>query len=159
MAAGTALGAFGQIQASQAAAANAQFQAQVAANNAAIADQQILDAKERGREEEQRVMAEGSKVLGTTRAALASHNVDLSFGSPLDTIIETSIEIQRDAYRVRRNRDKEVHDLQTRKYNFLADSAMSRAEAKNARTSGWLAGVGTALEGGVGIAKYRASIS
>lgn len=158
MLASTAMGVVGTVQQSQAASANAKFQQQVANDNAARTTNQMRDAAERGSDEEQRVKMEGARVVANTRGALATNNMDLTFGSPLDTIIQTSMTVEQDAYRVRRNTEAEVSDLETQKYNYLNQGAAYGAEAKNAKKAGFIAGVGTALSGGAEASKYSASI-
>lgn len=159
MAIGTGVSVLGTVQQASAASANAKFQQQVALDNAARTTEQMRDAAERGADEEQRVMAEGSRVVANTRGALAANNMDLTFGSPLDTILETSVEVERDAYRVRRNTEREVRDLEVRRANFRNNASASAAEASNASSAGFIAGVGTALSGGADIYRYRASIA
>lgn len=158
MAAAAVTSTLGTFQASAAQSANAKFQQQLANENARRTTEQMRDANARGADEEQQVKKEGAIAVANTRAALASNNMDLTTGSPLDTILQTSMEVERDAYRVRRNTESEVHDLAVQRTNYLNQGAAYAAEAKNAKTSGFIAGVGTALSGASGIAKYRASI-
>lgn len=159
MAVGAGVSTLGTIQAASAASANAKFQARIAQDNAARTSEQMRDAYERGADQERQVRAEGAQVLANTRGALASNNMDLTFGSPLDTILETSAEIERDAYRAKRNTSYEVRDLEVKRTNYLNQANASTAEASNASTAGFIAGVGTALSGASDIYRYRASIA
>tara|TARA_X000001316_G_scaffold12173_1_gene6020 strand:+ start:3881 stop:4360 length:480 start_codon:yes stop_codon:yes gene_type:complete len=158
MAIGAGVSTLGTIQSASAASANAQFQQKIALDNANRTSEQMRDAYERGADEEQQVMAEGARVMANTRGALATNNMDLTYGSPLDTIIQSNMEMQRDAYRVRRNTSYEVRDLQVKRSNYVNSAAASGAEAANAKTAGFIAGVGTALSGGSDIYRYKASI-
>mgnify|MGYP001143360197 CR=1 FL=1 len=158
MIASTVVSTLGTMQQASAASANAKFQQQIALDNAARTTEQMRDANERGADQEQQVRAEGAKVLANTRGALAANNMDLTVGSPLDTILQTSMEVERDAYRVRRNTQYEVRDLEMQRTNQLNQSSAYGAEAKNARTAGFIAGAGTALSGASDVYKYRASI-
>lgn len=155
----TAIGVYGQVQQASAASANARFQSRIAQDNADAVTRQIRDASERAQDEEQQVQREGARVVANTRAALAANNLDLTTGSPLDTIIEASVEVERDAWRVRRNAGREIDDLVVRRSNQLNQASAYDAEAANSRTAGFVAGVGTALEGATGVAEYRASIA
>jgi hypothetical protein len=148
----------GAIQQGSAASENAKFQQKISMDNAERTSEQMRDANERGADEEQQVMAEGGVNVANTRASLASNNMDLTTGSPLDTILQSSMEVERDAYRVRRNTAYEVGDLQTKRSNYLNNASAQGAEAKNANTAGFISGVGTALSGGASAAKYHASI-
>lgn len=158
MIAGSLLGAYGQVQQGKAASANAKFQQQIAIDNANRTTTEMRDAAMRGTDEERRVLAEGGKTIANTRGALASNNMDLTFGSPLDTIIDTSMEVERDAYRVKTNTDREIDDLEQKRRNQRNQASAYGAEASNAKTAGFIAGVGTALSGAAGAYKYKASI-
>ena len=87
-----------------------------------------------------------------------NNNMDLTFGSPLDTILNTTVAIQEDAARARRNTDKEVYDLEVQRKNFLNNANVQGATAKNARTGGFIAGVGTALKGAANVYRSRVSL-
>lgn len=159
MIAGTTLSAYGSVQQGQAASANAKFQQQISLDNAARTSEEKRDALVRGADQEQQVLADGARVVANTRGALASNNMDLSFGSPLDTIISTSAEVQRDAYRTRENTKREANDLEVKRYNYINNASAQAAEGANAKTAGFIAGVGTALSGGSTVGRYRASIA
>ena len=156
---GTITSTLGTLQASAAESANAKFQQQIALDNANRTTEQMRDAAERGADEEQQVMREGAQVTANTRGALASNNMDITFGSPLDAIIQSTVEVERDAYRVRRNTAAEVRDFETQRTNSLNNASARGAEASNARTSGFIAGVGTALGGAANTMHYKATIS
>ena len=158
MAASTAMSVVGGIQQASAASANAAFQQKVAYSNAERAEKKIQDAKVRGADKEQQVLAEGANTVAKTRGALAANNMDLTFGSPLDTILDTSVAVQKDAYRTRRNTQYEVDDLTTEKYNYLNSASAYGAESANAKSAGFISGVGTALSGAASIYKYKASL-
>ncbi|URC15455.1 hypothetical protein BD1_14 [Octadecabacter Antarctic BD virus 1] len=158
MIASTALSAGGAIMQGNAASANAKFQQKIALDNADRTSEKMRDAKERGSDREQQVMAEGAVSIANTRGALASNNMDLTMGSPLDTILQASMEVERDAYRVRRNTGYEVADLNQERANFRNNASAQGAEASNARTAGFISGVGTALSGGASAAQHYADI-
>lgn len=159
MAIGTVTSTLGTLQSSAAASANAKFQQQLALDNASRTTEQMRDAAERGADEEQQVMREGAQVTANMRGALASNNMDVTYGSPLDAIIQSTVEVERDAYRVRRNTAAEIRDLETSRTNFRNSASARGAEASNARTAGFIAGVGTALSGTANTMYYKATIS
>lgn len=159
MIAGTAIGAYGQVQAGNAAAAAANYQAQVATMNAGFAEKRAADALTRGKEEEERVRREGGQLMGQQTAQMAAAGLDLGFGSPLDVLIDTSTGIELDALRTRRNAALEAEDFDRQAWNYKADAGMSRAEGKNAKQAGRIGAVGTLLSGGAKAGQYRASIA
>jgi len=167
--ASSAIGAVGAIQQgnAQAAAMQAQanaatYNAQVADMNAKIEDRRARDALERGQEEEQRLRLQAAQLQGRQRAAMAANGVDLGFGSPLDTILDTAVMAERDALRVRRAAANEAYDFDMRATNMRADAnlgrmnaASSRAGASAARTAGYLNAAGTVLGGAGDAVRYN----
>lgn len=143
----TAVGVAGSFMQAQAASAQASYEAQVAMANAEREQEQARESAEIGEATERDVRLAGNTAVARTRSALAANNMDTSFGSPLDTIITTSMEVERDAHRARRNTSAEFRDAIVRKYNFLNDASAARARGRNARTAGFVAGIGTALSG------------
>ena len=59
--------------------------------NATLADRRAKDAVERGAREEQMQRAKNQQLLGRQRAAMGANGVDLGFGSPLDTMVDTAV--------------------------------------------------------------------
>lgn len=95
------LGAAGQIQQGQAAAAASNYNAQVADMNAKLSERRARDAIERGQLDEQRKRQEVAQIQGQQRAAMAANGVDLSFGSPLNIIVDTATMGEIDALTIR----------------------------------------------------------
>lgn len=155
----TLLGAVGQIQQAQAQAAAARHNAKVQEMNAKIARDRARDAIERGAKEEQRKRMEVAKIIGQQKVAYAANNVDLNFGSPLDTVVDTAVLGELDALTIRTNAYREAYDHQVDAANMKAGANLSRAEARAASTGGFLAAAGTVL-GGVGEAykQYRSPL-
>lgn len=145
--AGTAVSAMGQMQAAKAQARAAEYQAKW--------DQaQAVDAIERGQVEEQKVRNRNAQVLGRQRAVMAAGNLDLTSGSPLDILGDTAQIGELDALTTRNNAQREAE-------SFRVDSELRKGEAKNYRTAGKFAAVGTALSGVGSFAEkwYKASSS
>lgn len=155
---GTAFSVLGGARQASAERANAEYQKQVSLDNAALTTLEKRDARERGADREQQIYEDGARIVADTRGALAANNMDLTFGSPLDTILNTTVAIQEDAARARRNTDKEVYDLEVQRRNFLNNANVQGATAKNARTGGFISGVGTALKGAANVYRSRVSL-
>lgn len=154
----TLLGAAGQIQQGNAAASAAKYNAQVAEMNATLSDRKAKDALERGKIEEQNKRQEIAQLKGRQQASMAANGVDLSFGSPLDTIVDTAVLGELDALTVRRNANREAYDYEVQAVNGRADATLSRMNAKAAKTGGYLGAVGTVLGGaGKAYGDYRTS--
>lgn len=144
----TVVGAAGQIQQGRAAAQAAEYNAKVQDMNAKIADRRARDAIERGQAEEQRKRMEVSRLQGQQKAAMAANGVDLTFGSPLDMIVDTAVLGELDALTIRSNAYREAYDHQVDRANRRAGAAMSRMEGEASRTAGYLGAMGTVLTGG-----------
>lgn len=143
----TLLGAAGAVQQGQATAASSRYNAQVQEMNATLADRRAKDALERGAVEEQRKRQQVAGLQGQQKAAMAANGVDLTFGSPLDTIVDSAVMGEMDALTIRTNTAREAYDYKVGAVNQRAGATMSRAAADNAETSGYLGAAGTILGG------------
>lgn len=157
MIASTTLAGVGAIQQGNAANAAGKYNAQVAEMNATLADRRAKDALERGAVEEQQKRAQVAQLQGRQRAAMAANGVDLTFGSPLDTLVDTAVLGDLDALTIRQNSAREAYDFRVQGVNSRADAGLSRASGRAAQTGGYLAAGGTVLGGAADIGKYRAS--
>ena len=156
--ASTVIGAAGQIQQGKAQAAASNYNAKVAEMNATLADRRARDALERGKIEEQQKRQEISQLKGRQKAAMAANGVDLTFGSPLDTIVDTAVLGELDALTVRRNAAREAYDHEVQGVNNRSDATLNRMNAKAAKTGGYLAAAGTVLGGaGKAYGQYKSS--
>ena len=155
----TAIGGVSAIQQGNAAAASSRYNAQVATMNAEIADRNARDALERGQREEQQKRLEIANLTGRQRAAAAANGVDVSWGSPLDAIVDTAMMGELDALTIRSNSAREAYDYKVSATNSRADASLSLSNAKSAKSGGYLSAFGTVLGGAGEIGKYRASRS
>lgn len=143
----TVLGAAGQMQQASAQAAAAKYNSQVQQMNATLSERRARDAIERGAQEEQRKRMEVARIGGQQRAAMAANGVDLTFGSPLDTLVDTAVLGELDALTIRTNTYREAYDRRVDAVNQRAGAQLSQMEAKAAKTGGYLAAAGTILTG------------
>lgn len=154
--ASTLLSAGGQIQQGNAANASAKYNAQISNMNASIADKQARDALERGKLAEQEKRRDTQRLLGAQTAAYAANGVDLSFGSPLDTITGSAALGEIDALTIRSNANREAYDFEVKGSNLRAQANLQRAEGKSAKTGSLLAAGGTLLGGaGKGFESFK----
>ena len=153
---GSAVSAVGQMQQAKAQAAAANYNAKVSDINAQISQRRAQDALERGADEEQRQRLKTQQILGQQRAAMAANGVDIGWGSPLDTMVDTATMGELDALTIRQNAARENYDYRVQAMNGEADAELKRGEAKSALQGGSLAAMGT-LIGGVGSAFKTAS--
>ena len=143
----TLLGAAGQMQQASAQAKSSKYNAEVADMNAKLADRRAKDAIERGGIEEQKKRQQVQQVLGKQQAAMAANGVDLSFGSPLDTIVDSAVAGELDALTIRSNTYREAYDHKVDATNKRAGATLNRMNADAAMTGGMLGAAGTVLGG------------
>jgi hypothetical protein len=144
---GTIMGAAGQIQQGQAAAASARYNAKIGEMNATLAERRSRDALQRGAIEEQRKRMEVGRIRGQQTAAMAATGVDVGFGSPLDLIVDTSVLGELDALTIRTNAYRESYEHKVDAANKRAGANLSLMQGQNAMTSGYLSAGGTVLTG------------
>lgn len=151
---GAGIGAMSAVQQGQAASANAAYQAQVHANNQIIAERQATDALKRGDMEATRHRQAVEGLKGRQRTALASANLDLSSGSPLDILADTAGLGELDALTIESNAAREAAGYRAQGMNFGAEAALERSRAKSSLASSGLA-AGASLLTGVGTVADR----
>lgn len=143
----TVIGAAGAIQQGQATAAASRYNSQVGEMNATLADRRAKDAVERGENEEQRKRQEVAKIKGAQVAAMAANGVDVGFGSPLDTMVDTAVLGELDALTIRTNAYRESYEHRVDGVNKRAGAELDRMKASSAETAGYLNAAGTVLTG------------
>jgi hypothetical protein len=141
------IGGIGQIEQGKATANAAKYNAQVAEMNATLADRQAKDAIARGQQEEQQKRMQTAQLMGKQRVAAAANNLDLSFGSPLDTIVDAAKMGEIDALNIRTNAYRESYGHTVDAVNTRAGATLEKYKAKNAETAGYLGAFGTILGG------------
>jgi hypothetical protein len=122
----------------------ANYQAAIANMNAQFAEQ-----RERAGDEEQRQRMQTAQIVGAQMAAFGSNGVDVGFGSPLDTILDTVRLSELDALEIRRNGELEAYDFRVQKFNFQAEAGMAKARATSSLIGGFFSAA-TSLTKGFG---------
>jgi hypothetical protein len=127
------------------------YQSQVAANNAKIAEQQRSVELQKGQLDSQRAMLEQSQIIGNQRAALASNGVDLTQGSALDLLASTKYLGKLDTNNITTNAARTAWGYDVQSSNFKAQSILDKNTANNIdpAATGAIAGFGSLL-GSVG---------
>lgn len=146
-AASTIIGAAGSIQQANAASEAQEYNAKVADMNATLSERRARDALERGAQEEQQKREQVAQIAGRQKAAMAANGVDLTFGSPLDTLVDTATLGEIDSLTIRRNSAWEAYDQRVDAANGRAGASLNRANAANTKKAGYLDAFGTVLTG------------
>lgn len=144
----TLLAGAGAVQQGMAAQSAGQYNQNIAEMNATLSERRAKDALERGALAEQRKRQEVARITGAQTAAMAANGVDLSFGSPLDTLIDTATMGELDALTIRTNANREAYDFRVDAVNKRASGNLERMKGDAAATGGYLNAAGTILGGG-----------
>lgn len=150
------VGAFGQAAAAKSAA---NYQAQMAKNNAIIQEnnaqyeeQRAADAKKRGLQERDSLRRKIGAMEGQQRAGFAASGVTLDTGSPLDTISDTAFLGEIDVQNALNSASRESFGYTMNAWNAreagkmnIAQSNLYRMEAKSISPA--MSALGTALSG------------
>jgi hypothetical protein len=144
-----AIAAFGAYQQSQNAKTQANYQAQVASNNAKVSEWQAEDAKERGDQAASQVRRKYAALQGTQAASLAARGLDISEGSANAILTDTDFFGDYDQKVTKSNAAREAWGYRVRAGNFQGDAAAYRTAAgnENPLVSGALAGAGAYFGG------------
>lgn len=139
MAAVAAAGAYGQAQGQK---NQAEYQAQVNANNQKVAGWQAEDAAKRGEAAVQATRRKYAALQGTQRASLAARGLDISDGSANAILTDTDFFGDMDQNTVRANAARQAWGYQVQASNFQGNAAALRAQADgiNPAMSGVIAG-------------------
>jgi hypothetical protein len=119
-------------------AARAGYQRQAAGTNRRFSRLQAADVRERGEKAARKVQAQGRRVQGAQRAAMAAQGVDVSTGSAADLQVETETLSQLDANEIRTSAWMQAWGIESNAENDYA-SAMVGANALDFEASNTLA--------------------
>lgn len=139
-------------QQSAAQSAQAEYNAQIAAQEAATQQQLAQNEIAKGSAERNRLIRSGARHMGEMRSQLASNNIEMDSGSALSLLGESAEEIQYDANIVSQNAAMSAWEHQvgaTRAVNDQNWANYQKQQAKGSRTAQWL-GMGGTLLGGLG---------
>lgn len=123
-----------------------EYQAQVARNNAQLAEWEAQDAIMRGQTAEGNQRMKTAQYKSSQRATMAARGLALDEGSPLDILTTTEFIGERDALTIRDNAAKEAWALRERGKGFISDAQVFQARADSENPYG--SAIGTALTGG-----------
>lgn len=129
MMAGMGASMVGASNSAKAQQSNLDYQAEVSANNAQIAEWQAQDAIRQGQQQEQQSRLQYAAMKGTQRAALAANGVALDEGSAVDILTSTDYMNEMDASTIRANAARTAWGYRTQGTNYSDNAAALRAGA------------------------------
>lgn len=146
-AAGAGVGAYSAISSADAAQKQADYQGQVAANNATIADQNAKSAVAAGNAQAEQQRMKTNAIIGAQVAGQASSGLDTGSGSPLDVRTSTKELGELDVLTIRNNAARQAYGYQSQSTSFAAQAGLDRATGANAATAGQIGAVSSILGG------------
>ena len=153
--AGSALGgltsAVGAIQSGAAQSAAAGYQAQVAANNEKIAQQNAAQATATGAVQVEQQGIKTKAEVGAIKAAQAASNIDVNTGSALDVRSSAAALGELDALTIRSNAEKQAYGYETQATSFAGQQSLAESEASEAEIGAGIGAFGSVLGGATGV--------
>lgn len=122
---------YGQMQQSQAAQDQANYQAAVANNNKIIADRKAEDATKRGEIEERQHRLKVDQLKGKQRSALASSGFAVDQEDAIGILQDTAQLGEFDALTIRHNAEVEAYNHKVTGMNHQAQSGLYSAQANS----------------------------
>lgn len=148
---GTGVSVLGSIQSSNATRQAANYQAQVAANNAAIAQGQANQATAAGATAVEQQGLKTRAEVGAIKAAEGASNVDVNTGSNVDVRSSAAELGQLDALTIRSNAAKQAYGYEIAGAGFTGQAGLAQAQAAQAGTAGGISAAGSLLSGASGV--------
>ena len=133
----------------------ADFQAQIARNNAEIAGRNAQGAREAGAVQALNSMLRTRAVVGQTKAAQAASGIDVNSGSAVDVQASERMLGMLDALTIRSNAARAAYGYEAEAGGYQARAKMLRQGGKMARIGGLMNASGTILEGATSADRQR----
>lgn len=140
---GTGVQAYGQYTAAKAANEQADYQAKVAANNAATAEMEAKFAEQQGERNAEAQRRKTAIMIGSQRARMGSSGAVVDSGSFLDLTLDTAKQGELDAMALLNEGRMQAWRSRVQGTNLKAQSELY----KSSKTNPFLAAGGTLLEG------------
>ncbi|HXA22753.1 MAG TPA: hypothetical protein VNW90_10660 [Acetobacteraceae bacterium] len=149
----------GAMEQGKAAQQQADYQAQVANNNAIIAQQNATYATAAGNAQAEKSAMGTAERMGAIRAAQASSGVDVGSGSPLDVQTSQKEVGQLDQDTIRNNAARVAYGYRSQSTNFTAQAGLDTATGANAATAGDIGAVSSVLGGATSVGKQFSDLT
>jgi len=144
---GAATAALGQIRKANAASNESDFKSRIATNNADIANQNSVIALKKGSEDVKDKRRETSQAIGLQRAQLAGAGFDVSSGSSIEILTDTSVLGEVDVLRIEEDAKNRSDNFKQQSSNFETEASLGRLASKSQKKSGKINAAGTLITG------------
>lgn len=129
MAVSTAVSAYGAYTQAKAQKQAAEYEGDVAEQNAKLQERNAQDVEARGLEEQDRYRRRLAQMMGSQRVQLAGTGVDIGGGSALDLMADTAGEGARDVFTIGQNTARSAYETRIGAMSSMQQANMSRATA------------------------------
>lgn len=146
----TGLRAFGVIQQTRAATAQADFKTRIAQNNATIAANNADRVREKAEVDIQEKRRETRQRLGLQRAQIAAAGFDLGSATTFDILGDTAALGELDVLRIDEDAENRAANFEAQGAGFQTEAALGRLQAKDIRRGGRIGLATTLITGAVG---------
>ena len=146
MAAGTVAQVAGQVSAANAAADTANYNAKIQERDAYVSDQNRQHLLRMSQIEQDDKRRENLRTLSSMKAMYGTSGLDLA-GSPLDVLTDSATEMETDVQRIGYEGKVKARDMNMQSLGLREGAALSRMEAKNAKSGLAMKILGTAAGG------------
>ena len=143
----TTMGVVSSVQQGKATQAQMNYQADVNRRNAKKAQQNAEDKRQEGIEEARMTRLKTAQRVGLQQASLAANGVDVSEGTALDMIEDTSAMGELDALTTHYNYEKQALAFESQANNFNNQANLDVFAGQNAYKSGMMNAVGAGING------------
>ena len=145
--ASAALGAVSSYSQGKSQQAMYNYQAQVAQQNAKIANNNAAMERQTGIEEARMQRIKTLQAVGSQQAAMAANGMDITQGTSLDIIEDTSAMGELDALQIQTNYERKALSYEQQANNFSNEANMDVIAGKNAYRRGVINAAATGLNG------------
>ncbi|MCD7740191.1 MAG: hypothetical protein LUH11_02460 [Candidatus Gastranaerophilales bacterium] len=145
--ASTAVGVYSSVQQGNAQKAQYEYQAQIAKQNAQIAQNNADQKRQEGIEESRLQRMKTLQAVGSQQAAMAANGIDVSSGTALDIVEDTAAMGELDALTTRYNYETQALAYEQEANNYNNQSNLDTFAAQNAYKSGITNAVATGFNG------------
>jgi hypothetical protein len=145
--AGAGATAYGQVYSGMATGDAASYQAEVARNNALIAEQNAKRASEAGAAQATAVSLKGAAKVGKIKTAQAANNIDVNTGSAVDVRASEREAGVLDTATVLSNAELESYGYRSKATGYTAEAGLLGTQAEEAPIGAGIGATGSLLSG------------
>jgi hypothetical protein len=146
------VGAYGAIESGEASSASASYQAQVAANNATIANQNAQYATAAGAAQASDQRLKTAATIGAIRTNQAASGLDVNSGSDLDVQSSAKQLGELDALTIQNAAARQAYGYQTQSMSDVASGQLLQSQASQDLTAGGIGAGSSILSGASSVA-------